>query len=65
MGREIAAYPDIRYPSGQARSLRAIMRRPAAQLALAAMVFGQVVMALVNTENFDTPRSSAGMAGVS
>jgi MFS family permease len=48
MARAIAvAHPDTRQPGGPARSLREIMRLPAAQLALAAMVFGQVVMVLV------------------
>jgi MFS family permease len=48
MAREIAAtHPDTRLPSGPARSLREIARLPAAQLALVAMVFGQVVMVLV------------------
>jgi MFS family permease len=48
MARAIStAYPDVRQPSGPARSLREIARLPAAQLALVAMVFGQVVMVLV------------------
>jgi MFS family permease len=50
LARQIAAeHPDIRLPSGPARPIRAIMQLPAAQLALAAMVFGQVVMVLVMT----------------
>jgi MFS family permease len=44
-----AAHPDTRQPSGAARPIREIMRLPAARLALAAMVFGQVVMVLVMT----------------
>jgi MFS family permease len=48
MARAIAAaHPDTRQTGGPARSLLEIMRLPAAQLALAAMVFGQVVMVLV------------------
>jgi MFS family permease len=48
MARAIAAaFPDTRQPAGHARPLRDIMRLPAAQLALAAMVFGQVIMVLV------------------
>src|SRR5262245_6574069 len=48
MARAIAAaHPDRRQLSSSARPLREIMRLPAAQLALAAMVFGQVVMVLV------------------
>src|SRR4030095_5230927 len=48
MARAIAAaHPDTRQSGGPARTLREIMRLPAAQLALAAMVFGQVVMVLI------------------
>src|SRR5215212_6146165 len=42
-----AAHPDTRQSSGPARQLRQIMRLPKAQLALAAMVTGQVVMVLI------------------
>jgi MFS family permease len=48
MARAIAAaHPDTRQTSGPARTLHQIMRLPAAHLALAAMVFGQVVMVLI------------------
>ena len=48
MARAItAAYPDTRQPSRPDRPLREIMQLPAARLALAAMVFGQVVMVLI------------------
>jgi MFS family permease len=48
LARAIAvAHPDTRQIGGPARSLREIMRLPEAKLALAAMVFGQVVMELV------------------
>jgi MFS family permease len=42
-----AAYADTRQSSGPARQLRQILRLPNAQLALAAMVTGQVVMVLI------------------
>jgi MFS family permease len=42
-----AAYADTRQSSGPARQLGQIMRLPNAQLALAAMVIGQVVMVLI------------------
>jgi len=48
MARAIAAaHPDTRQIGGAARTLREIMRLPAAHLAVAAMVFGQVVMVLI------------------
>src|SRR5262245_45551750 len=48
MARAIAAaHPDTRQIGGTARPLREIMRLPSAHLAVAAMVFGQVVMVLV------------------
>jgi MFS family permease len=48
MARAIAiAHPDTRQTGGPVRSVREIMRLPAAKLALAAMVFGQVVMVLI------------------
>jgi len=42
-----AAHPDTHQASGPSRRLRQIMRLPAAQVALAAMVTGQVVMVLI------------------
>lgn len=48
IGRAIAAaFPQTVPSSGPARTLREILRLPAARLALAALVFGQMVMALV------------------
>jgi MFS family permease len=50
MARAIAAaQPDTQQSSGPARSIREILRLPSAQLALAAMVCGQVVMVLIMT----------------
>jgi MFS family permease len=50
MARAIAAaHPDPRRMAGPARPIREIMRLPAAQLALVAMVCGQVVMVLIMT----------------
>lgn len=48
LGREVARlYPAPNMDEGQRRSLAAIFRSPGPQLALAAMVFGQVVMVMV------------------
>ena len=48
-----------------ARPLGQILQLPAARLALAAMVIGQAVMVLVNTENFDTPLYPTYLARIS
>jgi MFS family permease len=44
-----AAHPDRNQQAGPARPMREIIRLPAAQLALGAMVCGQVVMVLIMT----------------
>jgi MFS family permease len=58
------AEPEAQHPTGVARPLREIMRQPAAWLALIAMVIGQAVMVLVNTEIFDTPGHPTDLARI-
>ena len=48
IGKEVAAkYPEAVTGSGEVRSVRAILRQPAAQVAVVSMVLGQMVMVLV------------------
>ncbi|MBK8419197.1 hypothetical protein [Candidatus Villigracilis saccharophilus] len=48
IGKEVAAkFPEAVTGSGEVRSVRAILRQPAAQVAVVSMVLGQMVMVLV------------------